>query len=107
MARLGTKANPLMLSVQNENRAAYLMEMCSAQGWQVIVRIAENQPEDLDDLEQKLNPDTVEYNGPKIGRNDPCPCGSGKKYKKCCLTEQETQHQSELELNTPDLTSLG
>jgi preprotein translocase subunit SecA len=23
-------------------------------------------------------------NEPKIGRNDPCPCGSGKKYKKCC-----------------------
>jgi uncharacterized protein YecA (UPF0149 family) len=21
---------------------------------------------------------------PKIGRNDPCPCGSGRKYKKCC-----------------------
>ncbi|PYU20285.1 MAG: hypothetical protein DMG30_21520, partial [Acidobacteria bacterium] len=21
----------------------------------------------------------------KIGRNDPCPCGSGKKYKRCCL----------------------
>ncbi|MEW5820365.1 MAG: SEC-C metal-binding domain-containing protein [Cyanobacteriota bacterium] len=21
----------------------------------------------------------------KIGRNDPCPCGSGKKFKKCCL----------------------
>jgi uncharacterized protein YecA (UPF0149 family) len=20
----------------------------------------------------------------KVGRNDPCPCGSGKKYKKCC-----------------------
>jgi uncharacterized protein YecA (UPF0149 family) len=28
----------------------------------------------------------VEYHpGPKFGRNDPCPCGSGKKYKKCCL----------------------
>ncbi len=24
-----------------------------------------------------------------IGRNDPCPCGSGKKYKKCCLTHQQ------------------
>jgi uncharacterized protein len=24
---------------------------------------------------------------PKIGRNDPCPCGSGKKYKKCCLDQ--------------------
>lgn len=22
--------------------------------------------------------------GPKVGRNDPCPCGSGKKYKRCC-----------------------
>jgi len=22
---------------------------------------------------------------PKVGRNEPCPCGSGKKYKKCCL----------------------
>jgi uncharacterized protein YecA (UPF0149 family) len=21
---------------------------------------------------------------PKVGRNDPCPCGSGKKYKQCC-----------------------
>ncbi|MGH7981299.1 MAG: SEC-C metal-binding domain-containing protein, partial [Limisphaerales bacterium] len=21
---------------------------------------------------------------PKVGRNDPCPCGSGKKYKNCC-----------------------
>ena len=26
--------------------------------------------------------------GPKIGRNDPCPCGSGKKYKKCCIDSQ-------------------
>jgi len=25
----------------------------------------------------------------KIGRNDPCPCGSGKKYKKCCLLQQD------------------
>lgn len=23
--------------------------------------------------------------GPKVGRNDPCPCGSGQKYKKCCM----------------------
>jgi SEC-C motif-containing protein len=27
---------------------------------------------------------TVKYEQPKPGRNDPCPCGSGKKYKKCC-----------------------
>jgi len=28
---------------------------------------------------------TVRRNAPKIGRNAPCPCGSGKKYKKCCM----------------------
>ena len=31
--------------------------------------------------EQKARPVRT---GPKVGRNDPCPCGSGKKYKKCC-----------------------
>jgi SEC-C motif-containing protein len=30
----------------------------------------------------KAKPMTREV--PKVGRNDPCPCGSGKKYKKCC-----------------------
>jgi len=30
---------------------------------------------------------TVRRNTPKIGRNAPCPCGSGKKYKKCCLNK--------------------
>jgi preprotein translocase subunit SecA len=30
-------------------------------------------------------PNAVIRRGPKIGRNDPCPCGSGRKYKKCCL----------------------
>ena len=29
-------------------------------------------------------PATIRNPGPKVGRNDPCPCGSGKKYKKCC-----------------------
>ncbi len=29
-------------------------------------------------------PAPVQHSGPKVGRNDPCPCGSGKKYKRCC-----------------------
>ena len=30
----------------------------------------------------------------KIGRNDPCPCGSGKKYKQCCLEkDQASEHE--------------
>lgn len=30
-----------------------------------------------------------------MGRNDPCPCGSGKKYKKCCLPKEEAQYRQE------------
>ena len=32
-------------------------------------------------------PQTVRREGEKVGRNDPCPCGSGKKYKACCGKE--------------------
>jgi len=39
------------------------------------------QPELFDEPQQNFVPVRTE---PKIGRNDPCPCGSGKKYKKCC-----------------------
>lgn len=31
---------------------------------------------------------TIRNEGPKVGRNDPCPCGSGKKYKNCCERNQ-------------------
>ena len=34
------------------------------------------------------NNQTVVNDGPKVGRNDPCPCGSGKKYKNCCGKNQ-------------------
>ncbi|MBR6530302.1 MAG: SEC-C domain-containing protein, partial [Clostridia bacterium] len=31
----------------------------------------------------------VRTSSAKVGRNDPCPCGSGKKYKKCCGAAKE------------------
>ena len=33
---------------------------------------------------QEARSQTVRRQGPKVGRNEPCPCGSGKKFKKCC-----------------------
>ncbi len=36
---------------------------------------------------EKSIPPTVRRDAPKVGRNDPCPCGSGKKYKACCGRE--------------------
>jgi len=50
------------------------------------------QPYDNDFFDPPYEKDDFEYEPPmtiikekKIGRNEPCPCGSGKKYKKCCL----------------------
>lgn len=33
---------------------------------------------------QRSSPAPVRREAPKVGRNDPCPCGSGKKFKQCC-----------------------
>ena len=37
---------------------------------------------------------------PKIGRNEDCPCGSGKKYKMCCLVNQEDYYAKQLDIKT-------
>ena len=45
----------------------------------------------------------------KIGRNAPCPCGSGKKYKKCCLRLHETsrsQQDEEMFYSIADIDDL-
>jgi uncharacterized protein YecA (UPF0149 family) len=35
-------------------------------------------------IKKDYNRSQIVVKGDKVGRNDPCPCGSGKKYKKCC-----------------------
>lgn len=35
--------------------------------------------------EARLGPAPYKAAAPKVGRNEPCPCGSGRKYKQCCL----------------------
>jgi hypothetical protein len=36
----------------------------------------------------------IRHTGPKIGRNDPCPCKSGKKYKRCCIDKPIPQPEA-------------
>lgn len=38
-------------------------------------------------IKKDFNRERIVVKEAKIGRNDPCPCGSGKKYKKCCLNK--------------------
>ncbi|MQK95709.1 SEC-C metal-binding domain-containing protein, partial [Escherichia coli] len=49
-----------------------------------VVNIQPKEPEIF--FHRSKNPEAFSQNPKqkKIGRNDPCPCGSGKKYKKCC-----------------------
>jgi len=85
MAKLGSNKNPLILRLADESRVELITEICYKNGWQFILGIEPDQEEDLSDLERKLNP-PVRHKVIKIGRNEPCTCGSGKKFKKCCGT---------------------
>jgi uncharacterized protein len=46
---------------------------------------------DVDETTTEGPQEPYARSAPKVGRNDPCPCGSGKKYKKCCLGKAEAQ----------------
>jgi preprotein translocase subunit SecA len=48
------------------------------------VQGGQQMPEEANVPERESKQETVRRATPKVGRNDPCPCGSGKKYKHCC-----------------------
>lgn len=59
-----------------------------------VEREESDEPSNLDDedldppgfFEPPLPAETIRRERPRVGRNDPCPCGSGRKFKKCCRT---------------------
>ena len=83
MAKLGSKKRPIVVRVHTDKKARYVAETCAKHGWYYIIGFEPDKPEDISDLEKLLNPQKPAISK-KVGRNDPCPCGSGKKYKKCC-----------------------
>ena len=44
-------------------------------------------PQQAPKAQDARKPETFRREMPKVGRNDPCPCGSGKKYKNCCMNK--------------------
>jgi len=89
MAKLGTKKTPARGHVQTLERAEEILKICNESGWQIVVGIEPDMPEDISEVERLLNPPKPKQAEPKVGRNDPCPCGSGKKFKKCCMNRQQ------------------
>ena len=83
MAKLGTEKRPIIARVHSDEKAQYVAETCAKHGWHYIIGFELDKPEDISDLENSLNP-LIPLQAEKIGRNEPCKCGSGKKYKKCC-----------------------
>ena len=84
MAKLGSDKRPVVVHVQSQDRAEYVLSICNEHGWKVIVGIEPDKPEDISDVERLLNPSNPVKTERIANPNDPCPCGSGKKYKKCC-----------------------
>jgi SWIM/SEC-C metal-binding protein len=85
MAKLGSEKRPVIVRVHDEDRAREIAEICSENSWHFIIGFEPDEPEDISDLEKLLNPTEPVINHIKLGRNTLCFCGSGKKFKKCCL----------------------
>jgi SWIM/SEC-C metal-binding protein len=83
-AKLGTEKNPAAVNVQTEEREKELKSVFEENGWKYNIAVEPDKPEDITDLDILLNPQKTIIAENKVGRNEPCPCGSGKKYKKCC-----------------------
>jgi SWIM/SEC-C metal-binding protein len=83
-AKLGTEKNPAVVRVQTQKRMKEVASIFEKNGWKYTIELDPDKPEDIADLEILLNPPKTIMADKKVGRNEPCPCGSGKKYKKCC-----------------------
>ena len=81
---LGSSKAPLQLCVQSDARKQALSLECEQNNWVAEFEVVADKDEDIRDLEYMQNkPKTVSVEKTPA-RNEPCSCGSGKKYKKCC-----------------------
>lgn len=86
VVRLGTEKAPAKLTVQTEARKLELQAILDESNWVAVIDVDSDQAENIQDLEilQGKKATEAAVSTKQASRNDPCPCGSGKKYKKCC-----------------------
>ena len=81
----GSKKHPVSLTVTSETREAEIMVVLKQHNLFANITLDADAEENIGELEMVLNkPKTLVLNKTP-NRNDPCSCGSGKKFKKCCL----------------------
>ena len=84
VVKAGTKEAPLALVVNSEERKVQIELLVQENVLCAEIEVNADIAENISELEAILNkPKTTRFEK-KPNRNDPCPCGSGKKYKKCC-----------------------
>ena len=83
-AKLGTAKNPAAVTVKTKARLKEVASLFEKNGWHYTIDVDPDKAEDIIDLERLLHPTAPRRAETKVGRNVPCPCGSGKKHKKCC-----------------------
>ncbi|WP_108946549.1 PBPRA1643 family SWIM/SEC-C metal-binding motif protein [Shewanella halifaxensis] len=82
--KIGTAESPLALTVTTAEREAEVRQIVADNKLVAVITVDPEQSEDIVQLEGLLNkPQTTRFEKTP-NRNDPCVCGSGKKYKKCC-----------------------
>jgi preprotein translocase subunit SecA len=78
--------NMLRLQIVRQETAEEIEQKRLAMQRRAMQRITESHADAAagdGDAKPRAKQETVVRTQPKVGRNDPCPCGSGKKYKKC------------------------
>jgi len=83
-AKLGTQENPLSLTVKSAEREAEIALLLSEHELFATITVDENIDENINQLTAIIETPSTTTFEKTPGRNDPCSCGSGKKYKKCC-----------------------
>jgi SWIM/SEC-C metal-binding protein len=80
----GSENAPLQISVQTYEREAELKSVLAEHNLYAEITVDTNQPENTIQLDTLLKLPGTQTFVKTPNRNDPCTCGSGKKYKKCC-----------------------
>lgn len=82
--KAGSKAQPLAITVNNEARREEIEVLLAEHDLVANIDVVADVAENVAELEAMINtPETQRFEA-KPARNEPCLCGSGKKYKKCC-----------------------
>jgi SWIM/SEC-C metal-binding protein len=83
-AKLGTEKHPLTLVVTSEERKIEVAALVAENKLFADITVDGASDENINELNSVLNKPTTTTFEKTPNRNDPCLCGSGKKYKKCC-----------------------